>query len=231
MIVSEDNKEYTLKVSGNPAQMQAEDFILYIQSNVNVNDYGENGADGDDGIQNGSINIEISSIKVDGQPVNYTRSDSALAVGNTQTDLRLNIYNQHQRPQATLDIDPNFIVSSEIEVTFKTTGLFPIEEPRTETPVTEELSTEVSVASTDDNSADVATEVTPPATTAPPETTEAIVTTTAVHEETLPFVASANMETNAYTIGDRNYIFIFLLAVVSCLTVIISKIFQFRKHK
>ena len=51
MIVSEDNKEYTLKVSGNPAQMQAEDFILYIQSNVNVNDYGENGADGDDGIQ------------------------------------------------------------------------------------------------------------------------------------------------------------------------------------
>lgn len=122
--VTEDGKEYTLTMSGEGGQVTADDLILFIQSDANIYDYAKEGVEGDTGIKNGNLNIEISSIKVDGKEISYTRSGSALTTGDNGVDLRLNIYNKHQRGSETYDIDPNFTCNDSIEVTFKTTGLF-----------------------------------------------------------------------------------------------------------
>ncbi|HAJ98063.1 MAG TPA: hypothetical protein DCO72_10055, partial [Ruminococcus sp.] len=122
--VTEDGKEYTLTMSGEGGQVTADDLILFIQSDANIYDYAKEGVEGDTGIKNGNLNIEISSIKVDGKEISYTRSGSALTTGDNGVDLRLNIYNKHQRGSETYDIDPSFTCSTGIEVTFKTTGLF-----------------------------------------------------------------------------------------------------------
>ena len=122
--VTEDGKEYTLTMSGEGGQVTADDLILFIQSDANIYDYAKEGVEGDTGIKNGNLNIEISSIKVDGKEISYTRSGSALTTGDNGVDLRLNIYNKHQRGSETYDIDPSFTCNDSIEVTFKTTGLF-----------------------------------------------------------------------------------------------------------
>jgi len=132
--VTADDTEYTIVVT-NTGETSADDLILFIESDVNPYDYGTD--DKENGIDAGTIDIQVVSIKVDGKDISYTRSNSALnwLSWGDSPHLRLNIYNPYQTHGETYDIDPNFNVEEEIEVTFKTTGLFGESK---NTPTTEE---------------------------------------------------------------------------------------------
>ncbi len=122
--VTEDNREYTVAVK-NSGVTSENDLVLILQSNVNIYDYGtENETGGyQNGIENGRLDIEVTSIKVDGQEIAYQRSENPLNVDNNGTSLRLNLHNKWGYPAVT-DISPNLTINDGIEVTFKTHGLF-----------------------------------------------------------------------------------------------------------
>ncbi len=123
---------YTVTYEG-AGETNGDDFILYLDSNVNVWDYGT--TEGGNGITDGTIKITIDSVLVDGQPIAYTMSDGAVRTSDDGNNLRVNVYNQWA---GTKDVDPNLTVTESVGITFTVSGLFDAEEPTTEATTTTE---------------------------------------------------------------------------------------------
>ena len=131
--------EYTVKVdkSGtysiycdNVGETKDGDLALFIDSDVNIYEYAVN--EDSTGIKDGTLNITIDSIKVDGVEIPYTFNEGSLGTMDDGKSMRLNIYNTWTKPNVK-DIDPNLTVAEGIEFTF-TVKLGEEETPSEETP-------------------------------------------------------------------------------------------------
>jgi len=242
--VTADGTEYTVSLKNTSAvETKDGDLCLVLQSNVNVQDYKT--ADGKNALDDGSINVQIVSVKVDGTAVNYTRDadgNKSLITADNGNDLRLNIYNTWQKKDGSdypsKDINPELKVSSGIEVTFKTVGLF-AQNSTEDTNDTNTNSTAETTASTEAADADEATTTV--------ATTQAVVTTSSV--ATTPTSSSngnntssnpklggssdpssspangtaVDTDTNAATGDSSHAVAVAMLAIVSCGAVVASR--------
>lgn len=147
------------------------DLILYLDSDVNIYAYGKE--EGDDGLKNGTIQLSIDSVQVDGIDIAYSQSANAVTTGDNGHDLRANIYNSWG---GVTDIDPNLEVKEGITVNFTVSGLFPVAEPDPTDAPTEAATTAAPADST--TAAGSTTTAAGSTTTAAGGTTTAAATTT-----------------------------------------------------
>ncbi len=91
------------------------DLALFLDSDVNVYDFKVN--EDSTGIKDGTLNITVDSIKVDGTEVAYTYEEGALTTMDDGKSLRLNIVNPWSNPVIE-GIDPAITVTEGISVTF-----------------------------------------------------------------------------------------------------------------
>ena len=93
------------------------DMILFLDSNVNIYDYAVN--EDSDGLTDGTLDIKIDSIKVDGKEVEYKPTDGCVTTDDKGKNLRINIYNPYALDgDGVLDIDPEITVEEGIAITF-----------------------------------------------------------------------------------------------------------------
>ena len=110
---------YTL-TANYAGETNEEDMLLFLDSDVNVFSFSE---DGGNGIEQGNIKISIDSVKIDGEEVAYTPSETAVTTNDDGSSLRVNIVNRYADP-VVQDIDPNVAISENLEVTFTIEGFF-----------------------------------------------------------------------------------------------------------
>lgn len=110
----EKSGTYTINIDAT-GETKAGDLALFLDSDVNVYDFKVN--EDSTGIKDGTLNITINSIKVDGTEVAYTYEEGALTTMDDGKSMRLNIVNPWSKPTIQ-GIDPEFTVNEGISITF-----------------------------------------------------------------------------------------------------------------
>ncbi len=110
----EKSGTYTINIDAT-GETKAGDLALFLDSDVNVYDFKVN--EDSTGIKDGTLNVTINSIKVDGTEVAYTYEEGALTTMDDGKSMRLNIVNPWTKPTIQ-GIDPEFTVNEGISITF-----------------------------------------------------------------------------------------------------------------